>query len=69
MRFEIHIGVENAAFQGEDREDELGRILAELAGRLASDTRLVPEQPLRLRDINGNHVGFALLTEPTTKEN
>lgn len=64
MRFELHIGVDNAAFEGEDREDEIARILSELAGRIGSDTRLVPEQPIRLRDINGNRVGFAVLTEP-----
>lgn len=63
MRFEIHIGTGNAAFDGEDREDELARILHGLAGRLGSDTRLTPEEPIRLFDVNGNRVGHAVLTE------
>ena len=61
MKFELHISVDNAAFEGEEREDELGRILTELGTRLREDTRLVPNQPIRLMDINGNRVGYAVL--------
>lgn len=63
MRFELHIGVDNAAFEDEGREDEIARILHELAASLATETRLVPDQPIRLRDFNGNRVGFAVLTD------
>ena len=61
MRFALYVSVENAAFEDEAREDELARILSDLAGRLGSDTRLVPNEPIRLSDINGNRVGFAVL--------
>jgi len=62
MKFEINISVDNAAFEGEGREEELARILSELAGSLATDTRLVPDEPIRLRDYNGNRVGYAILS-------
>lgn len=62
MRFEIHIGTDNAAFHDDGLpEDELARILHELAGRLGSDTRLTLSEPIRLFDVNGNRVGYAVL--------
>lgn len=63
MRFELHIGVENDAFQGEDRDAEIARILKKLARRLEQEGQ-APEQAIRLFDANGNRVGFAVLTEP-----
>lgn len=69
MRFELHIGTSNGAFHDDDDADtphpepELARILRELSDRVA-DVRLVPEEPIRLFDVNGNRVGFAVLTEP-----
>jgi len=63
VRFELHIGVDNAAFADDDLEIEVARILRELADRV-DPGRLVPEEPIRLSDINGNRVGFAVLTEP-----
>jgi len=63
MRFELHIGTEGAAFEGEGRDAEIARILKKLARRLEQD-ELTAEEPLRLFDANGNRVGFAVLTEP-----
>lgn len=72
MRFEVHIGTSGAAFKDEETdaprpEEEVARILRELANRMdptAEGLTLVPEQPIRLSDINGNRVGFAVLTDP-----
>lgn len=62
MRFELNVGTDNAAFDGEDREEEVARILRDAADQVARSI-LVPNEPIRLFDVNGNRVGFAVLTE------
>jgi hypothetical protein len=62
MRFVINVRVDNAAFEGDEREHELARILSELAERL-SKMPLTVDMPIRLSDINGNRVGYAILEE------
>lgn len=58
--FTVRIATSNAAFEGEDRNVELARILHSLASRLEND----PDDSLvRLRDINGNRVGYATFNE------
>lgn len=62
MRFELNVSTDNAAFDGEDREEELARILRDAADQVARSI-LRPNEPIRLFDVNGNRVGFAVLTE------
>lgn len=59
MKFEVHIGTENAAFEG-GPGPELARILRALADRV-EDSPL--GMTMRLHDANGNRVGFAALTD------
>jgi len=66
--FSVHIGTGNGAFHDDDEADtynpgpELARLLRELADRVADlPGGLAVDQPLRLHDINGNRVGFAVL--------
>lgn len=67
MRFELHIGVDNAAFVDDeetfDPAPELARILSDLAERIEAGELRWPDEPIRLSDFNGNRVGFAVLTE------
>lgn len=58
MRFELHIGTDNAAFE-DGPGPEIARILRELADLVEDD--LPPDHVVRLRDVNGNRVGFAVL--------
>jgi hypothetical protein len=60
MRFEIHLSMDGAAFR-ESPQFELADVLENLAVKL-HDGFLV-ESPIRLRDRNGNRVGFALVTD------
>ncbi len=60
MRFELHLGMDNAAFE-EVPGFELARILRELADKVEVATPEVGAV-LRLRDINGNRVGVAMVT-------
>lgn len=53
MKFTLEIECDNAAFDG-GRKHEVARILKELAKRIGE---VKPDT--RLRDINGNTVGFA----------
>lgn len=62
MRFEVHIGMDNAAFEDEGKENELARILRELADRVES-SELEPQDVMRLLDVNGNRVGFAVVQD------
>lgn len=70
MRFEVHIGTDNAAFRDEETgqrqpEWEVSRILRELADRLdpaaEGTVSLVVNEPVRLSDASGNRVGYAIL--------
>lgn len=60
MRFEIQIAMDNQAFEA-GVGLELARILDELAGKV-EQVGSVDElmTPIRLRDYNGNRVGFAV---------
>lgn len=60
MRFDIRIGVDNAAFDGHP-EDEIATILRRLAAEIEA-TGLEPGDVIGLRDTNGNRVGDAKLT-------
>lgn len=55
MKFQVVIDVENAAFELENRGNELARILRQVADKVeaASQGRSMGD----LRDINGNWVG------------
>ncbi len=57
MAFSITIKTDNAAFEG-DAGPEVARILREIAGRIENGDTRVP-----CRDINGNLVGTAVLSE------
>jgi len=64
--FSVHIGTGNGAFHDDDEADtynpgpELARLLRELADRV-EDRPINADQAIRLHDINGNRVGFAVL--------
>lgn len=68
MKFTVHISTDNAAFHpvSEDEEfrpgPEVARILRELADQVEY-SQLVPGVPIRLRDYNGNRVGYAELVD------
>lgn len=55
MKLTISIDCDNAAFEDSGPENELARILRDLAARLERDGM----NPVTLRDINGNTVGAA----------
>jgi hypothetical protein len=64
--FAVHLSTDGAAFDtesGGDRNTEVARILRELADELEN---AAPEGAFfkRLRDFNGNRVGFATSNEP-----
>lgn len=61
MKYEVHIGMDNAAFE-DAPGDELARILRYLADQLDARPGLLSE-PVRLYDVNGNRVGFAHAVE------
>lgn len=57
-KYLIEIDTDNAAFEDENLEHELSQILRKASNRLANG-----ELDFRLRDSNGNTVGFAYLEE------
>lgn len=59
MTFRVEIETDNDAFRG-SRNRELRRLLRDVCDRLSE---LEPGDRLKLRDVNGNRVGFAELTE------
>jgi hypothetical protein len=61
MKFEVQIATDNAAFE-EGCGYEVARILRELADRV-EESELRNGDLLRLRDVNGNRVGYATLAE------
>ncbi len=58
-KFTVAINTDNAAFN-DDQEKEVARILFELTAKIR-DEGLVSNQIIRLKDANGNRVGFAAL--------
>jgi len=63
VKFEINISVDNAAFEGDALPDEVARILLRLSKELNTrEAELIPDRPIRLADVNGNRVGYALLS-------
>jgi hypothetical protein len=59
--FEIHISTVNDATKD---MGEIARILTDIADRLREDARgAFSNGVIRIRDINGNRVGFAALNE------
>jgi hypothetical protein len=64
MRYEVHIGMSNAAFEDDDPGFEVARLLRELADEVEGRSLAGLQQPVRLRDYNGNRVGFGVAVEP-----
>ena len=62
MRYEIHIAMSNAAFE-EGAGSEVARILRELADKVEPMEIEELAIPARLRDYNGNRVGFGVAQE------
>ena len=62
--FVVKIETENAAFEPEDRRDEIARILRELAARIMTGEAT----PIVLLDVNGNTVGSATTEIKEIKE-
>ena len=62
MKVQIIIKTDNAAFE-DDPTAEVARILRELAKRIDSHPHFSPGIQLRLRDFNGNEVGYCTVTE------
>jgi len=60
MRFEVHVGMDNAAFE-DVPGDELARILRYVANQVDARPGPLSTDPIRLYDINGNRVGFAVV--------
>lgn len=60
--FAVHISTDGAAFADGNRNIETARLLRELADNLEihGDVDLL----VRLRDVNGNRVGFATFNAP-----
>lgn len=56
--FRLGIATDNAAFEGETRNDEIARILRALADEIVGASR----DTFPLRDANGNTVGRAEFT-------
>lgn len=67
-KFEVALSTNNAAFADDDLGYELARILRELADRIEDGGIAGAGSVIRLRDINGNRVGFAALSDDDLKE-
>lgn len=70
MRLELHVSMDGAAFRDSTAPPfEVARILREAADRIDGYGTLLDET-VRLRDSNGNRVGFFVVTEsePTSAE-
>lgn len=57
MTLKIEFGTDNAAFDNEGKESEIGRILREIAEDIENGSK-----SHSIRDINGNPVGYYELT-------
>jgi len=58
MKFVLEIDTDNAAF---DEDDELGRLIREVAGQVDNGRE---EDGCIVLDLNGNSVGFWAVKEP-----
>ena len=58
MTFTVRIGLENAAFE-QDPASETARIIRALADRIEAGDFPAEDEPMSLRDWNGNRVGEA----------
>lgn len=63
MRLDVHLSMDGAAFDNGPGPLEVSRILRHLADQF--DRGVVPydDEPVRLKDVNGNRVGYAIVTE------
>lgn len=62
MDFSVQFCTDNAAFADGDAGYEIARILRDLADKI-EENGLVEGVVQRIRDINGNRVGYAVLQE------
>ncbi|GAC1533599.1 MAG: hypothetical protein NVS3B1_27970 [Marmoricola sp.] len=62
MKFILTISTDNDAFEGESLGLEIERILREAAVPIGRG-EFTRGEPLRLRDSNGNRVGYCMLEE------
>lgn len=56
--FTVAFNTDNAAFDGADGDHEIARILREIAQRFEDGDGIRYGDPVRIRDINGNRIGF-----------
>jgi hypothetical protein len=63
MSLKLSIEDDNSAFEGDQRGCEFARILRNLADRLERSSLLAVGIDWPLRDINGNTVGRAIVSE------
>lgn len=62
--FTLTMSTDNAAFEDGNQAGEIARILTDLADQLRADgSAAFDGGVIRLRDYNGNRVGFATLGE------
>ena len=57
MRFKVNFSMDNAAFEGDNFQPELCRILTNILHKFGDGRR----GPLALRDTNGNPIGYAAI--------
>lgn len=62
MRLELHVSMDGAAFDNGPGPLEAARILRDAATTL-EQTAWDVNRPVRVRDANGNRVGFLLVTD------
>lgn len=60
--FKLEFGTDNAAFD-DDKKGETGRILQEIAERIAGGDQATGSIIGRIRDVNGNEIGKYELKE------
>lgn len=56
--FTLTFSTDGAAFDGADGDAEIVRILREAASKIEDGSGVHYGQPVRIKDINGNRVGF-----------
>lgn len=62
MTFNVRISTDNVAFEEDNLGLEIARILRGVADEIESGV-IATGETIRLRDSNGNRVGFATLSE------
>lgn len=65
--FTLTFNTANAAFSEHfyDLQGEVARILAQVGAEIAKADYDLIDEPMRIRDVNGNMIGTALLTVPS----